>query len=99
MALDERDRIGAMMKWSSTVSTEADLDAALDETVARVRAELGGAPDLAVVFVSPHHQARYADLPRRLGRLLGARVMVGCSAGGGLGGGPAGEGEPRLVAP
>src|SRR2546421_191206 len=96
MALDARDRIGAMMKWSSTVSTEADLDTALDETVARVRAELGGAPDLAVAFVSPHHQARYADLPRRLGRTLGARVMVGCSAGGVIGGGHEVEGNPGL---
>jgi small ligand-binding sensory domain FIST len=96
MALDERDRIGAMMKWSSTVSTEADLDAALDETVARVRADLGRAPDLAVAFVSPHHQARYADLPRRLGRTLGARVMVGCSAGGVIGGGHEVEENPGL---
>src|SRR5437879_12788654 len=96
MALDARDRIGAMMKWSSTVSTEADLDTALDETVARVRAQLGGAPDLAVAFVSPHHQARYADLPGRLGRTRGARVTVGCSAGGVIGGGDRAADSPRL---
>jgi len=76
-----------MMKWSSAVSTQPDLDAAVHETVSRIRADLGAGPDLAVVFVSPHHASRYGEVPARLRSELGARVLVGCSAGGVIGGG------------
>ncbi len=59
------------MRWSSAVS-EADLDAA---------------PDLALVFVSPHHAAAWSRLPALVRGALGGPRLVGCSAGGVIGGG------------
>ena len=76
------------MKWSSKVSEEFSLTRAVDECVAHVRAELGDTPpDLAIVFVSPHHATEYALVPRLLKERLGARVLLGCSGGGVIGGG------------
>ncbi|HUE39351.1 MAG TPA: FIST N-terminal domain-containing protein [Candidatus Binatia bacterium] len=84
------------MKWSSAVSVAADLDAAIDETVSQVRDALAAPADLAAVFVSPHHERRYSELPRRLARDLGARVLIGCSAGGVIGAGHEVEESPGL---
>lgn len=76
------------MKWSSKVSEEFDLSKAMQECVAHVRADLGDAkPDLAIVFVSPHHAPDYTRIPSYLKEHLGARVVMGCSAGGVIGGG------------
>jgi small ligand-binding sensory domain FIST len=84
------------MKWSSSVSTAADLDDAAAEVASVVCGEIGGRPDLAVVFVSPHHRARQADLAPILSSLVGARVTIGCSAGGVIGGGHEVEEAPGL---
>src|ERR1051326_156367 len=84
------------MKWSSSVSAATDLDDAIAEVTDRVRRELGAKPDLAVVFVSPHHRAGYEDLPRKLASRVGAQVMIGCSAGGVTGGGHEVEELPGL---
>ncbi|MGH7898371.1 MAG: FIST signal transduction protein [Candidatus Binatia bacterium] len=75
------------MRWSSAVSREAELDEAIDEVVEQVRGELGDdPPDLAAVFVSAHHAACYAGVARRLMAGLAPRVVIGCSAGGVIGG-------------
>ena len=48
------------MKWASAVSENANLEEAIQECAARVLSELGeAAPDLAVTFVSTHHEADY----------------------------------------
>ncbi|MGH7893208.1 MAG: FIST signal transduction protein [Candidatus Binatia bacterium] len=76
------------MKWSSAVSTAPRLGDAIAETAARVRRELGDvAPDLAVVFVSPHHEAGYDAVPELVQVGLECRTLLGCSAGGVIGGG------------
>ena len=49
------------MRWASSLSENADTDAAVSEVAAALRAELGGqAPQLLVAFVSPHHGAAFA---------------------------------------
>jgi small ligand-binding sensory domain FIST len=76
------------MQWSSAVSSATRLDEAIAETASRVRRELGDdAPDLAVVFASPHHAAHYDGVPELVRAALEPRVLVGCSAGGVIGGG------------
>jgi small ligand-binding sensory domain FIST len=76
------------MRWSSAVSSAPRLDEAIAETVSRVRRELGDvAPDLAVVFASPHHAPAYEAVPELVRAALEPRVLVGCSAGGVIGGG------------
>ncbi len=70
------------------MSTAAALDDAVLETATRVRTELGDrAPDLAVVFVSPHHRERYDAVPALVRAALAPRALLGCSAGGVIGGG------------
>ena len=84
------------MKWASVVSEEERLEDAITEAVASVRSSLdGSAPDLALVFVSEHHQEGYHELAEQLGGALEASVLLGCSAGGVIGGGREVEHRPR----
>jgi small ligand-binding sensory domain FIST len=83
------------MKWASAVSTAEQLDDAIADTTARVRRELGDrAPDLAVVFASPHHASGYDVVPELIGAALEPRTLFGCSAGGVIGGGHEVEDAP-----
>jgi small ligand-binding sensory domain FIST len=83
------------MRWSSAVSSAARLDEAVADTAARVRRELGDvALDLAIAFVSPHHMERYDAVPALVRAALEPRTLVGCSAGGVIGGGHEIEGDP-----
>ncbi len=76
------------MRWSSAVSTAVPLEAAVREVSASVAREIDGArPDLAVVFVSEQHQREYERLPALVRATLGPRCLLGCSAGGVIGGG------------
>jgi small ligand-binding sensory domain FIST len=85
------------MKWASGISERAVAQQAILELAAHVRAELGGAePDLAILFVSPHHAATYARIPSLLQAALPRALIVGCSAGGVIGGGLEIEGRPAL---
>ena len=82
------------MKWSSAVSPAGRLDEAIAETASRVRRELGDvAPDLAVVFVSPQHAEAYDAVPELVRAALEPRTLIGCSAGGVIGGGHEIEGD------
>ena len=82
------------MKWSSAISRAGRLDEAIAETASRVRRELGDvAPDLAVVFVSPQHAGTYDAVPELVRAALEPRTLVGCSAGGVIGGGHEVEGD------
>lgn len=85
------------MQWFSAVSAAPDLGDALDELETGLGGVLGGgAVDLAVVFVSPHHQEYYSALPAQLNRRFGSRVLIGCSAAGVIGGGREVEQQPAL---
>lgn len=85
------------MRWTSAVSTATPLDAALREVAAVVARALAGAtPDLAVVFVSEQHQHEYERAPALVRTLLGPRVVIGCSAGGVIGGGREIERQPGV---
>jgi small ligand-binding sensory domain FIST len=85
------------MRWTSSVSTERDLAAAAAEVVARLETSPAEPPDLVVVFVSRHHAAHYDELASLLRRPLAPRVLLGCSAGGVIGGGHEVETAPALA--
>ena len=85
------------MKWASAVSERADLEEAMEEAATEIRAELGGSqPDLAAVFVSPHHAQSYERVSSLVAKALGPRVLLGCSGGGVIGGGQEVEYRPGL---
>jgi small ligand-binding sensory domain FIST len=83
------------MRWVSTVSEAVHLADAVPAAAGALRAELGEeAPDLLVAFVSQHHDRDYDALPDLLQRHFGTGLLVGCSAGGVIGGGHEVEGRP-----
>ena len=60
------------MKWASALSQQADLERAIEECANEVLNQMGGStPDLAVVFVSPHHAGDYDLVSEQVARTLG----------------------------
>ena len=85
------------MRWLSTVSSADTLERAIAEVSVALRRQLDGMhPDLAIVFVSQEHQAGFAAVPALLARELDTPVLIGCSAGGVIGGGREVEHAPGL---
>jgi len=85
------------MKWISVASTEPKFEAAFDEAVAAAQRQLSGAkPDLVVLFLSAHHAQQYAHVPETIAAAFGGALLVGCSAGGVIGGGKEIEQRPGL---
>ena len=83
------------MKWASTVSDQETLEGAMEECVSSIRREMGeNTPDLAVIFLSSHFSSQCEDVPRVLRDKLGPKVILGCSAGGVIGGGREVENRP-----
>ncbi len=84
------------MRWSSSVSTRAGIDAALDEALEEAAAGLdGAAADLALLFVTHHHRGGLQRAAPRLAGRLGAATTLGCAASGVIGAGR--EVEDRLA--
>lgn len=85
------------MKWASAVSEHADLTRAVEECAVGVRPRLGDpAPDLAVIFVSPHYVRDYDDVARLVKEKLATSMVFGCSTGGVIGGGSEVENRPAV---
>ena len=81
---------------ASSLSTLESAEDALREAIAAARETLGGRPDLALVFVSPHH-ARSADrLAARACELLGTTNVLGCTGESIVGSGREVEEGPAL---
>ena len=86
------------MQWSSSVSDSTSFTEAVNEASEKILASLGGqSPDLAVVFVSSHHSPAYFTAPEVFAQALGARVLIGCSAAGVIGGGQEVERRPGIA--
>jgi len=76
------------MKWASAIATTPNLAEGLKAVADKVRGELGGhAPDLALLFVTGHFSRHFAQLPAMLHEHLPCKTLIGCSAGGVIGGG------------
>ena len=94
------------MKWASALSgndfpgqgSHGNLRETLRECVEKIEFQLEGeTPDLLIAFVSPHFQTEYDVLPELLVRALKPKNLIGCSAGGLIGGGLEVEHEKALV--
>jgi small ligand-binding sensory domain FIST len=66
------------MPFASALSTSPDTPQAVDEACAQALLAVGGQPDLALVFFSPHHAAVAADLATILQGKLGSACLLGC---------------------
>lgn len=86
------------MRWATSVSRGTDLDSAVADCAAELREELGEEPvSLALVFITPHYAARYREVPSLVLSHLGADALLGCSAGGVIGGGEEVERAPAVT--
>ncbi|MCH8350663.1 MAG: FIST C-terminal domain-containing protein [Chloroflexi bacterium] len=85
------------MKWASAISEQNILESAIQECAVAVKEQMAGeAPDLAVVFVSAHHESDYERVvPAVLEEFPSARVF-GCSGGGIIGNGLEVEQRPAV---
>ena len=85
------------LRFGSGVSGAADLGRAVVEAGSGALESLGGAPpDLALVFVSPHHAERIGQLPALVRGSIGAGIALGCTAGGVIGAGREVERRPGV---
>jgi len=66
------------MPFAAAVSTESATSRALDAVCPPALEQLGGRPDLALLFFSPHHLAAAELLAASAQQQLGARCLVGC---------------------
>ena len=86
------------MRWASSISVEAQLDAAVAECSDALDADLDGTkPDLVAAFVSPHYSESWTRLPSKLARRFPNAVLFGCSGDGVLAAGREIEGERALA--
>jgi len=85
------------VRWASAIATPSHLGDAVNEAAEAVLAELGEAvPDLVVAFVSEAHADHYQRFPDYLAEHFPTATVLGCSAGGVIGGGREIEGEPAI---
>ena len=87
----------AEVTFSTTLSTDPEAGVAEERTVAALLAELGGAPDLLLVFCSRHYGDALHGLGERLGRATGARALAGGTGVGVVGAGQEIEARPALA--
>lgn len=76
------------MKFAAALSGADRFDTAFDEVVDDLEAQLdGAAPSLLTLFVGSTHERDYVRLHRMLREKYPGAALVGCSAGGTIGGG------------
>jgi small ligand-binding sensory domain FIST len=86
------------VKWASSISVDSSLPEALEETTRQLKERLGDAvePHIALVFVSPHHRARFSHIASGLQQQMPHTVIVGSSGAGVIGAGREVEASPAL---
>jgi small ligand-binding sensory domain FIST len=86
------------MKWATAISRKTVFEDALLECATSVREGLGPGPvTLALAFVTPHFAEFHERLHEVLMGSLGPELLLGCSAGGVIGGGEEVERLPAVT--
>jgi small ligand-binding sensory domain FIST len=85
------------LRWASAIATDVHLDDALGNAAEDLATGLGGArADLVVAFVTDHHAGRFARFADAASDAFPGALVVGCTAGGTIGGGVEIEHQPAL---
>jgi small ligand-binding sensory domain FIST len=84
------------MRWASAIGLGARLEQAVEEAGEQLKGGMSR-PDLAIAFVSAAYGAAIERLAPMLMPLLGDCPLIGCNAGGLIGGGSEEEEEPGLA--
>jgi small ligand-binding sensory domain FIST len=85
-----------MFGFGAAVSTAPDHQQALDEVVPAVLGQVGERPDLVVCFFSMEHAAVAGGIALGLSERTGTATIIGCTAGGVIGGRRELEDPPAL---
>jgi small ligand-binding sensory domain FIST len=85
------------MPFASALSTAHDAARAAEEVAHNVRHGLKQAPDLAVVFYSPHHAAVATDIAQALHEHLEAKALIGVLGESVIGGSKEIEDRPAVA--
>jgi small ligand-binding sensory domain FIST len=85
------------MSWTSAIGLGARLEDAVAELADQVGAAREPAHDLVVAFVSAAYGTAVERLPQLLRPLVGDCLLLGCNAGGLIGGGSEEEDEPGIA--
>lgn len=85
------------MKWASAASDDAKLELAVLRAASLVQVQLEGCqPDLLIAFVSAEHATDVDRVPALLANEFPGALLLGCSAGGVIGGGREIEQRPGV---
>ena len=66
-------------RFAAAFSTLPDTAAAAEQVCRSATSQLGRRPDLAVVFVSPHHVEHLAEVAVQICDVIGCDALVGCT--------------------
>jgi len=67
------------MPYAAALSTTQETNSAISEVCEHAQAEFPGSPDLAFVFLSPHHQEGAGDIAAAIQERLAVRCVLGCT--------------------
>jgi small ligand-binding sensory domain FIST len=84
------------MPFAAAVSTHPDTERAAEEVSGRALEQLAGAPDLAVLFFSPHHLPNAGSLAAAVQQRVAARSLIGCCGESVIGNDLEIEGQPAV---
>ena len=79
------------------VSLHKDTSSAVEEACRQAALEWNGEPDLAVVFVSPHHAQGLEEAATQVTKIFSPRVLLGCTGQGIIGAGRELERQPAVT--
>src|SRR5437867_912691 len=67
------------MPFTAALSTVAETAKAVDEVCSQAKSQLPDKPDLALIFLSPHHAPGAEGIAAAAKERLGARCLIGCT--------------------
>lgn len=89
-------RRGKTARFGAALSTLTSTTKAVEEVCAAALSQLGGRPDLAVVFVSPDHAGQLAEVANQVCDAIASEALIGCTGEAIIGGGREIEARPAV---
>src|SRR5262245_29506119 len=83
-------------RFAAAISTNAESLQAADQVCREALAQLGTQPNLAMLFVSPHHAEQLAEISEHICSAIGTENLLGCTGESIIGGAREIEEEPAV---